>query len=61
MAKDKDKFYCIIDHANKLVDRERVMPASIARQGPFRRDQTPVAGPVLAPDGDKAADDTESE
>ena len=60
MAKDKDKFYCIIDHANKLVDRERVMPAAIARQGPFRRDQTPVAEPVLAPDADKSADDSDN-
>lgn len=61
MAKDKTKFYCIIDHANKLIDRERVLPAAIARQGPFRRDQTPVAEPVLAPDADnQSAEDSDS-
>ncbi len=35
MSKDKDKQYCVIDHANKQRDRERRYPAR--RMSPLKR------------------------
>ena len=32
MAKDKEKSYCVVDHANKLGDRKGVNPNRVARR-----------------------------
>ena len=51
MSKDKDKQYCVIDHANKQRDRERLRPARRAsrleRPGTGRREDMRPAGEAV--------------